>query len=192
MGSLSILFRQCSYPVILRKMLRKLQVHHPPFSFLLRWIQVKFSVLIIFPSSFQVFAYASVSLNHSPLAIQLFQSAQDISEDSCFLFLILSSYFEVVISFKPFNSTGVTSISSNLSNGVSFESQAASSHSPSAPLARNRPKEAVFPISGQLGHRHPPARFVATRPSPDQPMPPLDSTSSCGAAQLLKHDRRPP
>ena len=28
MGSLSILFHQCSYPVILRKILTKLQVHH--------------------------------------------------------------------------------------------------------------------------------------------------------------------
>ena len=52
--------------------------------FLLRWIQFKLSVLIIFPSSFQVFSYAGVSLNHSPLAIQLSRSVEDISEDSCF------------------------------------------------------------------------------------------------------------
>ena len=38
-----------------------------------------------------------------------------------FSFLIRSSYFEVVISFKPFNSTGAISISSNHFNGVSFE-----------------------------------------------------------------------
>ena len=31
MGSLSILFRQCSYPVILRKVLTELQVHHSFF-----------------------------------------------------------------------------------------------------------------------------------------------------------------
>ena len=63
---------------------QEFQVHHSSFFFLLRWIQVKFLVLIIFPSLFQVFAYAGVSLNHSPLAIQLFRSAKDISEDSCF------------------------------------------------------------------------------------------------------------
>ena len=34
---------------------------------------------------------------------------------------ICSSYFEVVISFKPFNSTGAISFSSNHFNGVSFE-----------------------------------------------------------------------
>ena len=35
--------------------------------------------------------------------------------------LFLPSYFEVVTSFKPFNSTGAVSFSSNHFNGVSFE-----------------------------------------------------------------------
>ena len=33
LGSFSILFRQCSYPVILKKILTELQVHHSSFSF---------------------------------------------------------------------------------------------------------------------------------------------------------------
>ena len=90
MGSLSILFCQCSYPVILRKILTELQVYHSSFSFLLRWLQFKLSVLIIFPSSFQVFSYAGVSLNHSPLAFHVFRIVEDIS-------------------FKSFNSTGAIS-----------------------------------------------------------------------------------
>ena len=81
MGRLSILFRQCSYPVILRKILALSSSFF--VIFLLRWIQVKFSVLIIFPSLFQVFSYAGVPLNHSPLSI-LIRSAEDIFEDSCF------------------------------------------------------------------------------------------------------------
>ena len=51
---------------------------------LFRWIQLKLSVLIIALSSFQMLSHAGISLNHSPLAIQLFRSAEDISEDSCF------------------------------------------------------------------------------------------------------------
>ena len=51
---------------------------------LFRWIQLKLSVLIIALSSFQMLSQAGISLNHSPLAIQLFRSAEDISEDSCF------------------------------------------------------------------------------------------------------------
>ena len=38
-----------------------------------------------------------------------------------FSFLIRSNYFEVVTSFKPFNSTGAISFSGNHFNGVSFE-----------------------------------------------------------------------
>ena len=51
---------------------------------LFRRIQLKLSVLIIALSSFQMLSHAGISLNHSPLAIQLFRSAEDISEDSCF------------------------------------------------------------------------------------------------------------
>lgn len=52
--------------------------------FLLQWTKFKLSVLIIFPSSFQVFLYVGSSLNHSPFAIQLFRSAKVIPEDSGF------------------------------------------------------------------------------------------------------------
>ena len=63
-------------------MLRKRQVYHSPFSFILRWIQFKLSVLIISLSSFQMLSHAVAPLNLSPLAIRLFRSAGDISEGS--------------------------------------------------------------------------------------------------------------
>ena len=85
MWSLSILFCQCSYPVILKKILTELQVHHSSFSFLLRWIQFKLSVLIISLSSCQMLSHAGAPLNHSLLAIHLSWSVEDISEDSSFL-----------------------------------------------------------------------------------------------------------
>ena len=84
MGSLSILFRQCSYPVILRKILTELQVYHSSFSFLLRWIQLKLSVLIVFLPSFQMLSHAGAPLNHPLLAIHLFWSTEDISGVSCY------------------------------------------------------------------------------------------------------------
>ena len=54
------------------------------FSFLLWWIQLKLSMLIIFLFSFQMFSHAGATLNHSSRAIQLFRSAEDASGDSCF------------------------------------------------------------------------------------------------------------
>ena len=42
------------------------------FSFLLRWIQFKFSVLITFLSLFQMFSHAGAPLNHPPLAIHVY------------------------------------------------------------------------------------------------------------------------
>ena len=83
MGSLSILFRQCSYPVILKKILTELQVHHSSFSF---------SSPVDLPQAFgvdhililvQMLSHAGASHNCSSLSI-LIRSAQDISEDSCF------------------------------------------------------------------------------------------------------------
>ena len=81
--SLSILFRQCSYPVILRKILTELQVRHSSLVFLSggtnssfwRWSHIPFS-------SFQIPSHVGAILNLSPLAIQLFWSAEDISEGS--------------------------------------------------------------------------------------------------------------
>ena len=54
------------------------------FSFLLRWIQFKFSGLITFFSLFQMLSHVGASLNHPPLAIHVIWSAEDISEDSHF------------------------------------------------------------------------------------------------------------
>jgi len=81
MGSFSILFCQCSYPVILKKILMELQVHHSSFSFssLVDLIQaLVLSILLFF--FFQCFSYAGAPLNHPSLAIKLFRSAQDISK----------------------------------------------------------------------------------------------------------------
>ena len=83
MGSFSILFRQCSYPVILMKFLMELQVRHSSLLFLLQWIQFKLSVLIVFFSSFQMLSHAGVPLNHPLLVLHLFWSDEDISEDLC-------------------------------------------------------------------------------------------------------------
>ena len=84
MGRLSILFRQCSYPVISHEDAQQFQVHHPSLLFLLRWIQFKLSIFIIFLSLFLMLSHADAPLNHSLLPIHLFWSAEDISQDSCF------------------------------------------------------------------------------------------------------------
>ena len=89
--------------------------------FLLQWTKFKPSMLVIFISLFQMLSHADAARNHSALAIHLFRSVEHISEDSCFPFSIRSRDFEVVISFKPFNSIGVISLSSNIFNGVSLE-----------------------------------------------------------------------
>ena len=80
MGSLSILFRQCSYPVFLKKILTEHQVHHSSFSF---------SSPVDLPQAFgvdhililvQMLSHADAPHIHSFLAIKLFRSAQDISK----------------------------------------------------------------------------------------------------------------
>ena len=76
-----ILFNQCSYPVVLMKMFFKFIILHSRILF--RWIQLKLSVLIIALSSFQMLSHAGVPFNHPLLAIHLFWSAEDISEDFC-------------------------------------------------------------------------------------------------------------
>ena len=60
-----------------------LLVRHSSLIFLLWWIQLKLSVLIIFLSLFQMLPHSSASINYSPHAIHLFWSAEDISEDFC-------------------------------------------------------------------------------------------------------------
>ena len=49
-----------------------------------------------------------------------------------------------------------------------------------------------FLVSGQLGRRRNPEPFVAARPSPAHPTPPVASSCSSGAAQHLNLDRRSP
>ena len=79
MISFFILFNQCSYPVVLMKMFFKFIILH---SFLLRWIQ--FKLCRSYLSLFQMFSHAGAPLNHPILVIQLFRSAEDISEGLSF------------------------------------------------------------------------------------------------------------
>ena len=59
-----------------------LQVHDSSFSFFSGGFNSSFVDHVL--SSFQMFSHAGATLNHSPLAIQLFRSAEDILEDSHF------------------------------------------------------------------------------------------------------------
>ena len=83
MRSLFILFFKCSYQVIPHEDGQQFQVHHPSLFFLLRWIQFKLLIFIIFLSSFLMLSHADAPLNHSLLAIQLSRSVEDISKDLC-------------------------------------------------------------------------------------------------------------
>ena len=122
-GSLSILFRQCSYPVILRKILTELLVHYSSSVFFFGGLISSFGVDHI---SYFCFTYLPMWISYRRLSY-LFTSHGSYPECSRylrkfeFLFLILSSYFEVVISFKSFNSVGAISISKNRSMVFSFE-----------------------------------------------------------------------
>ena len=78
MWSLSILIRQCSYLVILRKMLTEFQVRHSSLIFFSGGFNSSFVDHILFLVS--MFFHAGAPHNHSPLAIHLFWSAEDISE----------------------------------------------------------------------------------------------------------------
>ena len=80
MGSLSILFRQCSYPVILKKILTELQVHHSSFSYCFPVDLTQAFGVDHIPFLVQMLSHADAPLNHPSLAIKLFRSAQDISK----------------------------------------------------------------------------------------------------------------
>ena len=60
-----------------------------------------------------MFSHAGAILNHSPLAIQLFRSAEDISEGLSCHSRPVNPILRMFISFKPFNSTGATSLSNH-------------------------------------------------------------------------------
>ena len=83
-GKSLLLFFQCSYPVISHEDTNGASSLLFFVLFLLRWTQVKLSVLIVFFSSFQMLSHVGASLNHPPLAIHVIWSAEDISEDSHF------------------------------------------------------------------------------------------------------------
>ena len=114
MGSFSILFRQCSYPVILMKILMELQVRHS--SFFSSPVDSSQVLLIIPFSSFQCLL---IPVHLIVIHFSLFNcfGVLKISRRFVFPLCIRSSSFEIGISFKSFNSTGATSLL-NLFNGV--------------------------------------------------------------------------
>ena len=76
-------FPSCSYPVILMKILTELQVRHSSLVFFSGGFKSSFRCWSHIPfSSFQIPSHAGAPLYHSLLTIQLFRSAEDISEDS--------------------------------------------------------------------------------------------------------------
>ena len=79
-GSFSILFRQCSYPVILMKILMELQVRHS--SFFSSPVDSSQVLSIISFSLFQIPSHTGAPHNRPLLAILLFWYLKDISEDS--------------------------------------------------------------------------------------------------------------
>ena len=117
MGSLSILFRQCSYPVILMKILMELQVRHSSFFSspvdLIQALVLSILLFFFFPNAFLM----PVHLLIIHLSLLNCSGVLKISRRFVFPLCIRSSSFEIGISFKSFNSTGATSLL-NLFNGV--------------------------------------------------------------------------
>ena len=79
MGSQSILFRQCSYPVILGKVLTELQVIILRSLFFSGGFNSRFGIEHS-PLICPMLSHAGAPLNHPLLTIPLFQSAEDISK----------------------------------------------------------------------------------------------------------------
>ena len=116
MGSFSILFRQCSYPVILMKILMELQVRHSSFfSSPVDLIQALVLSILLFFFSNAFLMPVHLLIIH--LSLLNCSGVLKISRRFVFPLCIRSSSFEIGISFKSFNSTGATSLL-NLFNGV--------------------------------------------------------------------------
>ena len=119
MGSFSILFRQCSYSVILMKILMELQVRHSSFfSSPVDLIQALVLSILLFFFSNAFLMPVHLLIIH--LSLLNCSGMLKISRRFVFPLCIRSSSFEIGISFKSFNSTGATSLL-NLFNAVSFE-----------------------------------------------------------------------
>ena len=80
MWSLSILFHQYSYPVILMKSLTEIQVHHSSFFSFSGGLNSSFHVDHILFLVSNAFPMTGAPHKHSTLAILFFRSAQDISK----------------------------------------------------------------------------------------------------------------
>ena len=114
MRSLSILFRQCSYPVMLMKILTEPQVRHSSL----------FSSPVDSNQAFRVDHTLFLIPMCSPCSFasrhSIVPECSRYLEDSWFPLCFHSSSFEDVISFKSFNSTNATSLLNHF-NAVSFE-----------------------------------------------------------------------
>ena len=97
-----------SYPVILMKILMEFLVHHYSFFFFSGGTKSSFVDHILFPRFKYLFLPVHLFIIH--LSLFICSGVLKISRRFVFPLLIRSSYFEDVISFKPFNSTGAISL----------------------------------------------------------------------------------
>ena len=113
MQSLSIIFHQCSYPVILRNILTELQVYYSLSLFFFGGLISSFGVDHIFFFVSHVFP-CSKSLPKTLLTVHLSlfncSGVLKISRRFMFPLCFRSNSFDDVISFKPFKSTGASSL----------------------------------------------------------------------------------
>ena len=105
--------------MILRKILTELQVHHSSFYFFSRGFSSSFVDHIF--SLFQMFSHAGAPLNHPLLAIHLFWSTKDISEDLCLHYQSAQAISRLLSHSSHLNLTSAISFSSKSFNIVSFE-----------------------------------------------------------------------
>ena len=117
--SLSILFRQCSYPVILHEDTNETSSSSFFILFFSGGFKSRFVDHILF--SCQMLSYAGAPLNHSPLIFHLFWSAEDISEDLCFHSAFVQALPRMLSLLRHLVQPVQYLFSSNLFSGVCFE-----------------------------------------------------------------------
>ena len=111
--------RQCSYPVILRKILTELQVNYSSSLFFSGGFNSSFRC---WSYSFPYFNVFLIPLHLIIIHLLLFNCSGVLKKSQRFVLTLCfrSSSFKDVISFKPFNSTGAIPPFNQLFNGVSF------------------------------------------------------------------------
>ena len=111
MGSLPIPFFQCSYPVVLMKILTELQVRHSSLVFFSGGFKSSFRCWSHTPfSSFQIPSHTSAPHNNLLLVIHLFGSAEDISEGSSCLSRSVQPISRLLSHSSHLNLTGAFSL----------------------------------------------------------------------------------